>query len=401
MPCGVDLDPWGRGSVFVVWVPPLGPLRRLAFLVLVDSVGTGAFLAVSVLFLTRVAGFSVSQVAFGLSVAGFFALVVAVPLGVLGERVGVRRVWMGLLVVLVGAFAVYPFVRSFFLLVVVMVVVAGAEVGVSAARSAYLAHIAGVGVRVRARAFNQAVTNFGFVVGAAGAGVVLLVDAPLGYVLLLLGNSGSFVVGFFVLATMPDGALGRRLPVVVLADFRYLLVCLLNGLLMTYFALFTVALPLWIVDRVGLVGWVVGVLVGLNALGVVLWQVRVSRGAETVLGAARAIRWAGWLLFVACFVFGFGGHVVFVVLGVVLLTLAEVFHGAGSWGVSFGLAPEDKQGQYLGVFTMGTRIYDTVGPGLVTGLTLGVGALGWVVLGVFYLVIALVMAWVSERGAVS
>jgi len=304
---------------------------------------------------------------------------------------------MGLLVVLAGAFAGYPFVRSYFLLVVVMGVVAVAEVGVSGACSAYLAYIAGPELRVRARAFNQAVTNAGFVVGAAGAGVVLRVDTAAGYVVLLLVNSLSFVVGVFVLATMPDGAPVRRGPVVVLADRRYLLVCVLNGLLMTYIALFTVALPLWIVGRTGAPGWTVGILVVLNTVLVVLWQVRVSRGSDTVAGAAGAIRWAGWLLLAACLLFAFGRHVLVLVLGVVVLSLAEVLHAAGSWGLSFGLAPEDKQGQYLGAFTMGTRIYDTVGPGLVTGLTLGVGALGWVVLGGLYLMLALVMARVGER----
>lgn len=42
-------------------LPPAGPLRRLAFVALVDSVGTGMFLAVSVLYFTRIAGFTVAE----------------------------------------------------------------------------------------------------------------------------------------------------------------------------------------------------------------------------------------------------------------------------------------------------------------------------------------------------
>jgi hypothetical protein len=380
-----------------MWVPPAGPLRRLAFLVLVNSVGTGLFLTVSALFLTGVAGFSVPKVALGLSLAGFVALVAAIPLGMCGDRFGARRMWTVLLVVLAGAFAVYPFVRSFPVLLVVMVVVAVAEVGVSALRSAYLAHVAGPDLRVRARAFNQAVTNVGFVVGAAGAGVVLQLDAPAGYVALLLGNSASFVVGVFVLATMPPGAPPRRDRTIVLTDRRYLLVCVLNGLLMTYVALPTVALPLWIVHRAGAPAWTVGALMVLNTVLVVAWQVRASRGSETVPGAATAIRRSGWALLAACLVFAVSGHVVALVIGVVVLTAAEVLHAAGSWGVSFGLAPEDRQSQYLGAFTMGTRIYDTVGPGLVTAMTLGAGPLGWVALGVLYLVLALSLSRASNH----
>jgi hypothetical protein len=305
--------------------------------------------------------------------------------------------WIVLLVVLAGAFAVYPFVRSFPVLLAVLVVVAVAEVGVSALRSAYLAHVAGPDLRVRARAFNQAVTNVGFVVGAAGAGLVLRLDEPAGYVVLLLVNSASFVVGVLVLTTMPDGAPARRERAIVLTDRRYLLVCVLNGLLMTYVALPTVALPLWIVHRTDAPAWTVGALMVLNTVLVVLWQVRASRGAETVPGAATAIRRSGWALLAACVVFAVSGHVVALVIGVTVLTAAEVLHAAGSWGVSFGLAPEDTQSQYLGAFTMGTRIYDTLGPGLVTAMTLGAGPAGWVALGVLYLALALSLSRASNR----
>jgi hypothetical protein len=157
-----------------------------------------------------------------------------------------------------------------------------------------------------------------------------------------------------------------------------------------------VALPLWIAHRTDAPAWLVGALMVLNTVLVVLGQVRASRGSETVPGAAAAIRRSGWLLLVACLVFAVSGHVVALVVGVIVLTVAEMLHSAGSWGVSFGLAPEDKQGQYLGAFTMGTRIYDTVGPGLVTAMTLGAGPPGWVALGVLYLVLALSLSYATR-----
>ena len=45
---------------------PSGPAaRRLAFLSLIDSVGTGLFLAGSALFFSRVVGLSTAQIGFG------------------------------------------------------------------------------------------------------------------------------------------------------------------------------------------------------------------------------------------------------------------------------------------------------------------------------------------------
>lgn len=377
-------------------LPPVGPLRRLAVVTLVDAVGTGLFLTVSVLFFTRV--FSVAEVAVALSVAGFLAFAAAVPLGSCGDRFGYRRMWVLLYFVHAAGFVVYPFVRSFPVLVATMAVVALAEVGVSPARGAYLSLLAGPD-RVRARAYNQAVTNAGFVVGAAGAAVVLGLGD--GYAALLFANAGSYVVGAFVLMTLPRAAPVTRARAGggVLRDRRYLLVSALNGLLMCYFAVLTVALPLWIV-RTGAPRWSVGAFIVLNTVLVVLLQVRASRGAETVTGAAAAVRRAGWALLAACLVFAASGLVAplaLIAVGVVTLTAAELWHSAGAWGLSFGLAPADQQGQYLGAFAMGSRVYDTVGPGLVTGLALGLGPVGWVVLGVLFVVVALGLSAAARR----
>src|SRR5262245_35274768 len=94
-------------------LPPAGPLRRYAFVSLVDAVGTGLFLTGSTLFFTRVVGLSAGQVGLGLSLAGLAALVGAVPLGTLGDRFGHRRVWVILTVIEGALFALYPLIHSY------------------------------------------------------------------------------------------------------------------------------------------------------------------------------------------------------------------------------------------------------------------------------------------------
>ena len=101
------------------------------------------------------------------------------------------------------------------------------------------------------------------------------------------------------------------------------------------------------------------------------------------------------LLLASCLVLGSTGVLpapgAIIVLGAgsVLLTLGEVLQQAGGWSLSYGLAPEDRQGEYLGAFAMGTRIYDSLGPILVTSLILGLGQLGWALLGLMYAGLAL------------
>jgi Major Facilitator Superfamily len=370
---------------------------------LVDATGTGMFLAVSVLFFTRVVGLSAKSVALGLSLAGLAAMLGAVPLGSLGDRFGHRRVWVILTAVQALVFAAYPFAHTFAVFLALATIASLAEVGGSPIRGAYLSRIAGQEQRVRASAYNQAVSNAGFGLGALGAGVALGIGTRAAYVSLILADAASFAICAVILATLPTAppatpasgqarAAGRRS---VLRDLRYLSFCVLNGLLMTSGAVLSVGLPLWIVRRTHAPAWTVAGTLLLNTLLVVALQVRASRGTDTVRGAARAMTRAGILFLAACLVFAVTGMLpgpgAIVVLGAgcVLLTLGEMSQAAGGWSLSFALAPEDRQGEYLGAFAMGTRIYDTLGPILVITMILGLGQPGWVLLGLLYLGLAL------------
>ena len=380
------------------------------------------FLTVSVLFFTRFAGLAAGSVALGLSLAGLAAMIGAVPLGSLGDRFGHRRVWVLVTVVQAVVYAAYPFVRTFGEFVTLAAVASLAEVGGSPLRAGYLSRIAGQ-QRVRARAYNQAVSSAGWALGALAAGVALGVGTRAAYVSLVLADAASFAIAAVILLTLPAAPPARPLPAgpaddgpagtaaagsgspsrqaraarprPVLRDLRYLTVCVLNGLLMTYGAILTVGLPLWIVRRTHAPAWTVAGAFLASTLLVVTLQVRASRGTDTVHGAVRGVRRSGALLLAACLVLAstraLPAPAAIIVLGAgsVLLTLGEVLQQAGGWSLSYGLAPEDRQGEYLGAFAMGTRIYDSLGPILVTSLILGLGQLGWALLGLMYAGLAL------------
>lgn len=363
-------------------------------MVLVDSAGTGLFLTGSTLFFTRVVGLSPGQVGVGLSIAGLFALLGAIPLGSLGDRLGHRRVWVALTVVEALLFAAYPWIDSFPAFVVVVSLVAVADVGASPIRRAYLVRIAGSQQRVRASAYNQAVSNIGFSLGALAAGVALQIDTRAAFRVLVLGNAASYAVVAAILVTLPTGTPAPPRPpgqlFAVLRDRPFLAVSVLNGLMFTYAAVLTVALPLWIVRRTSAPHWsVAGVLI-LNTAVAVALSVRFSRGGDTAPGAARLVRRAGVALLGGCAVFAaagsFGrtGALVALAGGAVLFTVGEMWQSAGSFGLSYALAAEDRQGEYLGAWAMGSRIYDAAGPVLVIGCVLGLGVWGWLLLGVLF-----------------
>jgi MFS family permease len=66
--------------------------------------------------------------------------------------------------------------------------------------------------------------------------------------------------------------------------------------------------------------------------------------------------------------------------------LGELLQAAGSWGLSFALAPEHAQGQYQGAFDMGYALASIAAPIVVTTLTVGWGAPGWLLLGAMFAV---------------
>jgi hypothetical protein len=69
------------------------------------------------------------------------------------------------------------------------------------------------------------------------------------------------------------------------------------------------------------------------------------------------------------------------VLGAVLQVVAEMGQSAGSWQLSFDLAPEGRTGEYQGLFGTGVTVARTLGPLLLTWLLVDGGTPGWLALG--------------------
>jgi Bacterial regulatory proteins, gntR family len=64
----------------------------------------------------------------------------------------------------------------------------------------------------------------------------------------------------------------------------------------------------------------------------------------------------------------------------ILRVLAEMLQAAGSWEISFGVAPDGQHGAYQGMYNSGIPLARILGPAALTGLILGHGAAGWLVL---------------------
>ena len=372
------------------------PGRLLAAAQLVSSLGDGAFLTCSVLFFTRIVGLSPAQVGLGLTLGWAVGSVAGVPLGHLADRRGARGSAVLLALGTAVAIAAFLFVRSPLLFVLAACVYASCQTGLAAVRQALLATLADPARRTTIRAHLQSAGNAGLAIGAGLGGLALSADTAGAYLTVFALDALSFVAAAVVLRALPRApratARAGEPKLAVLRDRPYALISLLNMILLLRMPLLSVAIPLWIVERTQAPGWTVSVLFVLNTVVVVLFQVKIAARLSGVGTAARMVRHSGIVLLASCVAFalsatGSSPWTSFAVLvaGALVQVLGEMMQSAGSWEISFDLAPADKQGQYQGFFGTGTSVARMLGPALLTTVVVGWGAAGWVLVGLIFL----------------
>jgi MFS family permease len=377
--------------------------RLLAVSWLVKTVGSGLYLPTSTLYFTRVAGLPVPEVATGLAIAGGVALGGAVPLGRIADRVGPRRVYGALLVIQFALMASLTTVRTFGPFLVVIVLFLLAEQGSTAARGALVAGAGEGAERIRFRAYLRVVTNIGVTVGAGVAALAIQAGTPAAYRTLLLCTALTYVAAAVPLWWLPrdDGSGTRAADPAdsawrVLRDKRYVAVTVICGVLSLQTPVLSFAVPIWIVDHTSAPPVLVSAVVVVNAVLVVLFQVRASRGAEDPARAARLCLRAGLALLLSCGLMAVTAVappapvVGLLLLFAVVLTVGELWLSAGSFGLGFSLAPDRAHGQYQGFFSIGRGAVAAVAPWLLTILCLGDDeGRGWLLLGGLFAVAGL------------
>ncbi|WP_369272106.1 MFS transporter [Streptomyces sp. R11] len=376
-------------------VPPAGPQRVLALAQLSNSVGDGAYYTTSALYFTQVVGLDPARVGLGLTVGWAVGSLVGVPLGRLADRRGARGTAVLLALATGLAVASFVAVRGFVPFVLAACGYAAAQSGLAAARQALLAGLVPAAERTGLLAHLQSTLNAGLAVGAGLGGLALHAGTRAAYLGVFALDAVSFLLCAGLLMRLPAVPRPALVPVPlrkgrsigVLRDRPYALVALLNTILLLRLPLLSLVLPLWITRRTEAPAWLVSALFVLNTGAVMLFQVRAARGVTGLGTATRAVRRAGWVMLAACVVFALSAGaslwvaVGVLVIGAVLQVVAEMGQSAGSWQLSFDLAPESRVGEYQGLFGTGVTVARTLGPLLLTALLVEWGTPGWLLLG--------------------
>ncbi|HEX3823481.1 MAG TPA: MFS transporter [Mycobacteriales bacterium] len=388
-------------------LPAPGAPRVLAVATLVNTLGNGLFYTVSALFLTRSVGLSVRQVGVGLTIAGVVGLFANVPAGRIAEITGPREVLVATQILAGGFMAAYAFVHSFWFFVVIACGELASTNASQAVRNGLIATAVAGEDRVRTRAFLRSVTNLGIGLGSALAAVALHADTRTAYVTLIVADAVSFGVTALVVMRLPHvpplpREVGDGPRLVAIRDRPYLSLVGMNSLMCIHNGLIEIAVPLWIVRHTAAPRSVVAVIFILNTAMCVLFQIRASRGVDDIASSARALRRCGALLFVACLLYGLAGGrsrdiaIVLLLVAEFVHVIGELLQAAGSWGYGYGLAPEQLQGQYQGLFSMSYGVSSMLAPIIVTTLVVGGGLPGWLLIGAMFLVVGFAMGPVGR-----
>ncbi|MFJ3928936.1 MFS transporter [Streptomyces sp. NPDC090029] len=386
-----------------------GHVRVLGLMVLIASVGAGFFMGGSALFFVKVLGISPVQASIGMSLSGFTGFLAAPLLGRASDRWGARRVYVLLTLGQGVLFLCYPWVNSFPLFLAVVCGVAATEFGAVPAWASLVAHCVPAEARVETRAQFRALANLGLTLGTLATSVVIAVGTVPAYYSLVVINGVGLLVCVFAARQLPHIPPLKHEPgtprFAVLKDGPYLSLIAASSVLALHGTMLALVVPLWIVTVTSAPHYLVPVLMTVNTVLAIGLQVRVSSRARTWSSAARLARQSGVLLAAGFAVFSATNTlnglplIALLLVGVLLLTAAELAQSASAWGLAYDLAPPDRQGEYQGAFSLTMAVQSVLGPALGAMVVGPADNYGWLLLGGAALVAAWLVVPVAHRSA--
>lgn len=356
--------------------------RALGVASLIDWIGTGVWLTVSTLFFVRVVGLRPAEIGVGLGIAGVVGMLAVMPVASLTRRWPAGPVAVAMQVCRGLAFLSYLTVDSAVTFAVAATLVAVFDRPTITVNQILVARVVPDDERNTAMATMHVAGNLGVAAGTALGTLALLWPERASFAAVVVVDAASFFLAAWVVgraarhtpetppAAPPPGWSGGALQTIA-RDRRFAAVAFGNSLLALHIPMLNIVTPLWLAEETSVPLATMGGLLLANTLLIVLLQVRLARSVRTVRDGVRAAAVAAGCLVACCGALALASLVPVVaaagllVLGVVVLTMAEISQNAAAWALSFGLSPTDRrQSAYLGLFGTGQTAVVLLGPAL-------------------------------------
>lgn len=377
----------------------MGEHRRFVTAIIADTVGSGLFMPITLLYFLAMTDLSLVQIGSALSLSALLTMPGAFVIGSLVDRFGPRRMMLiGNLVQAVGMMA-YLWADS-------LLAVAMWTTLLNLGRQSFWGSFGNVVTAISAPGerevwfgFLQAVRNLGYSVGGVLAGIALQIGTDLAYQTVVVVNAVTFVVAFFLLLDVPDHrvAMAADAPLegwgVVLRDRAYLRLVMGQMGFVAGMMVLNFALPVYVAETIDLPGWVVGAIFTVNTALVGLGQGLVVRRMAgqvraRMMGLAQVVFVASYAMFVVAGWLPVWLAIVVMLVGVSVYTLGELAGGPVLSATAAEAAPDHLRGRYLGLFQLSWGLGGAVAPVTFTWLLAHGEATLWWVLTVVALVSA-------------
>ncbi len=406
-------------------VPDIEIAPRWGVISLIDSVGTGMLLPISVLYFTVVVGLDPTTVGLGLGASGLVATAFVPLTGVLIDRYGSKTMLIGIFALAGASHASYVLVGGVAAFLAVTALSQIADHAAHIAKRTFVAELTEGGERIELLAFQRSIRNVGYGVGGLVTAAVLAIGSDVGYqvVVVVSGLTYGFAIALirpmpFKAPVAPDIELGPSLPKPkparykeVLRDRKYVGLTTFNVLVRIHATAFVIGMPLWISQQETVPIALVGLFFTVNTVLVVVLQVPLSRGIAEASDTPPVYLKALGAFVVAAVAYTVAGMVdlgpVAIAVGVFLVaivahTVAELYGSVGEWTVSVQLAPEATRGRHLAFFGLSVSLHQAIGPAVVTLLITRAPMFAWFALAGMLAVGALVTSLlVSDRASAS
>jgi MFS family permease len=370
--------------------------KWLALGTVIDTFGNGLFYTVSALYFTRIIGLSAQEVAVGLAIAAFGGISASLIFGRLADIWGPRGLAVYVTFICAIVDFAYLYANTFLSFALIATLISFLDRGGAAGRTVIISRIGGPDGRVRIRAYLRAVTNVGIGLGSFVAGFALVVDEAWAYQAIIIVNALTTFAKTYANWKMPNfpplaGAKHEK-ATRALRDKAFVSLTLANAALATHYHMLDLAVPLWVASHTTAPTWVVAAAFLLNTIACVLFQVRMAKGTEDPVAAGFATRQGSYWLALSTVVYAAATYpsspmiaTIVILAGSAIHVTGELRQAAGSFGIGYGIPPEHLQGQYQGVWSLSLSASHFISPIALTFLCLGLGVVGWVILGAIFL----------------
>ncbi|KGN32388.1 transporter [Knoellia sinensis KCTC 19936] len=375
----------------------MGEHRRFVSAIVADTIGSGLFMPITLLYFLKVTDLTLVQIGSALSLSALLTMPAAFVIGSMVDRFGGRRMMLIGNIVQAAGMLAYLWVEALW-------PVALATVLLNLGRQAFWGSFGNVvtaitkpGEREVWFGFLQALRNLGYAVGGVLAGIALQIDTEAAFKAVVIANAATFVLAFVLLLDVPDhrsvpaGAADEARPTggwaIVLRDRAYLQLVLGQLTFVVGIMVLNFALPVYAAETLDLPGWLVGAIFTLNTILVGLGQglmVRwmTGRVRARMMALAQVFFVVGYAIFVLAGLLPVWVAVAAMLVGAVIYTSGELAGGPVFSATAAEAAPDHLRGRYLGLVQLVWGVGGTITPVAYTWLLEHGTYTIWAVLGV-------------------